>query len=436
MPILEMQQGSASIQAHEAQLEFLNLDSRFVGFIAGVGSGKTTAISIWALKKVLNKAGQKGLIATRTYPLLRDVLIPSFQDVTPEMLVTSWNKNESIMKFRNGSKVFFRPLETEKQIDRIRGYSLNWAVMDEAAYISEYALKVLNARLREGTDQQLAVSTTPRGYNWVYEKFHEPDEKIPRLREELEDCEDPVRKDEIKEELKELQRRRRKYKAVKFISSYANPFLPQEYLDSLQSQYSGDYYKQEIEGEFTKFEGLIYDEFSRHKHIVASSQVEDMNFQDFFFGYDSGYRHPRVALKIGRREDGTYVVAKEFYRRESRLQDAIGEFKRLGAETYELFADPSAKGEIEDMKGSGINATSANNEVEAGIQHVKNLLQTGDLLISELCQNTINEFNAYQWKGDEDNMKDKPLKEDDHAMDALRYALYTRKNQTIPMATL
>lgn len=441
MSIVKLKQNSGTIQAHDAQLRFLNLDSRFKGFIAGVGGGKTVAGGMYSLQKAIDKAGHKGIVATRTYPLLRDVVIATVQEVVPDVLVDDYNKNESIMEFKNGSRIFFRPLETERQIDRIRGYSVNWAWVDEAAYIPYYAIEVLNARLREGKGQQMAITTTPKGYNWVFKYFEEPEREIPRLEEEMTQTQNQDRREEIQQRLEVLRDRQRNWKAVKGVRSDANPFLPDEYIASLSAQYSGDYFAQEVKGQFVKFEGLIYKEFEQHRHVIPFDKIEDMDFKRFFFGYDSGYRNPRVLLKIGEtvpddNGDTRFVVVREFYRVESTLSSAIDVFRSMGADKYDLYADPSAKGEIEEMKDAALMAKSANNEVTAGIQHVKTLFDTDRLFVSDMCQSTINELMTYRWKGDEDDPSDKPLKENDHAMDALRYALYSQKGSNIPFSTL
>lgn len=436
MTLMDLKRNKGTIKAHDAQLEFLNLKSRFIGFIAGIGSGKTVAGAIWTLMKAMEEPDRKGIVATRTYPLLRDVVIATVKEVVPDEFVANYNKNESIMEFVNGSKVYFRPLETPALIDRIRGYTVNFVWVDEAAYISYYAIKVLNGRMRQGKNQQIAITTTPKGFNWVFEKFEEPERKIPKLEDELNGQVGEDRRIEIEEKLEDLRNRRQEWNAIKAVSTSDNPFLPDEYVQSIRSQYSGDYFEQEINAQFVKFQGLIYKEFVRDIHVVPVSKVEDMAFEGFFLGYDSGYRNPRVAVKVGRTEDDRFVVTDEFFRVEATLSQSIPVFKRMGAENYIMYCDPSAKGDIEEMKAEGITARPADNEVTAGIQYLKTLLDGGKLLVSEACQNTINEFGTYQWKGDEDNPKDEPLKEHDHAMDALRYALQSSRTKEIPFATL
>jgi phage terminase large subunit len=93
-----------------------------------------------------------------------------------------------------------------------------------------------------------------------------------------------------------------------------------------------------------------------------------------------------------------------------------------------IYVDPSAAGLIGAMRAMRMNVAEADNAVNDGIQQVKqHLAMQGDgrprLTIDPACTNTINEFTAYVWQRRDGVSLDKPIKENDHAMDALRYAL-------------
>lgn len=388
------------IEAYDKQLDFLSLDTRYRAFIGGVGSGKTTAGCLFCLQQAIQKPNTLGVVATKTYNMLRDVIIRSFLEICPDRVIQDFNKMEKRIELKNGSEILFRPLNREKQIDKLRGLTINWAWIDEAAYVDEYAFEVLQARMRQGENQCLAVTTTPAGKNWIYERFIE----------------------ENKEE----------YSAVEGVTSMQNPYLPRRYVDDLREEYSEEYLRQEVFAEFVKFKGLVYKEFKRKEHLLSREEVKDLDFKDYVFGYDAGYRNPRVLLKIGKTVNDKYVVLDEFYRSEVNLSEAIQTFKEryLIGDRCKVFADPSAKGEIEEMKSQGIYAKGADNEVNAGIQKIKELFSNKYLFVSEKCTNTLEELDSYRWNDDESKdkpvkSKDKPVKENDHAMDALRYALYS-----------
>jgi len=86
-----------------------------------------------------------------------------------------------------------------------------------------------------------------------------------------------------------------------------------------------------------------------------------------------------------------------------------------------VYCDTNEPRAIQQLSREGYDAREADKAVETGIRHVDSLRDR--LYVAEGCQNVINEFNAYQYKdaGESDDV----LKENDHAMDALRYALFT-----------
>jgi len=400
-------------KAHDQQLKFLDLQSRYKAFIGGVGSGKTHVGCIYALNRALENPNTLGVCATRTYTMLRDVMIRTFFDVVSNDLIVDYNKQESKIELINGSEIIFRPLEREDRIDKLRGLTINWFWIDEAAYVPHYAFKLLKSRLRQGEERSGAITTTPKGFNWIYNVF-------------------------VKNGGKE------NHESIRNVHSEQNPFLPGGYVEDLKQDYSQEYLRQEVFGEFVKFEGLVYKEYKDSIHKLPLGKTKKLDIEKYIYGYDAGYRNPRVLLKIAKTVNDRYIVLNEFYESNVTLSDFIRRIKESTLyEGGKIYADPSAKGEIEEMKKEGLKVEGADNEVSAGIQKVKSLIDSGDLQFSELCQNTLNEINSYRWK-DNDNKdepakekKDEPVKENDHAMDSLRYALYSdSRNKEAGVATI
>lgn len=390
------------VKSSPQQLRFYELEGRYRGFIAGIRSGKSYAGAIKSLMLALERPGYTGLIGGVTYPMINDVIIPVFMEITPHKLIRNYNKNTKILELKNDAKILFRPLENQRQIDRLRGLSLNWFWIDEGAYLPEYAWKVLQGRLSEGKDQVGLLTTTPKGYNWIYKYFIE-------------------------------KAHGDNYSAVTGVSSDSNPFIEKEYFDDIRQGYTGEYLKQEFFGQFIRFQGLIYTEFDPTTHIITLSKTKKMDFKEYIYGYDSGYRNPRVFVKIGITPNDKYVVLEEFYRKSALLSSSINTFKQIMGDDFgTVYADPSARGEIEEMSNQGLDIQGADNDVEAGIQTIKHMYESNQLYITEQCQSTINELNSYRWHEE----KDKPVKEYDHSMDAIRYAIYTHKGGAIPFGTI
>ena len=59
----------------------------------------------------------------------------------------------------------------------------------------------------------------------------------------------------------------------------------------------------------------------------------------------------------------------------------------------------------------------------AGIELVSSVIEADMLRVLSKCKYTIAEFSSYRWdaKAQEERGEDKPVKQDDHCMDALRY---------------
>lgn len=89
-----------------------------------------------------------------------------------------------------------------------------------------------------------------------------------------------------------------------------------------------------------------------------------------------------------------------------------------------VVVDPSAASFLETLRRAGWNVRKADNEVLSGIRRTADALKNGRIVICEPCQDAIREFGSYCWdlhSGDQDRVR----KEDDHAMDEIRYFVAT-----------
>jgi hypothetical protein len=117
---------------------------------------------------------------------------------------------------------------------------------------------------------------------------------------------------------------------------------------------------------------------------------------------------------------------KDFYQRIVKAKysaDSEPRFKQFTESFCDRAAvDAAAAGLIADLQNAGVRAEGAKGRVLDGIAAIQNRLKVcGDgrprLTVSPGCPNVINEFESYEWQAE----KDAPQKENDHAMDALRY---------------
>jgi PBSX family phage terminase large subunit len=389
-----------TIQLYHQQGRFVGCSKHHVAFVAGIGSGKTIAGAVRSLLASQGYIGKRrviptpnlGVVTAPTYTMLRDATLRAFQQVAGEA-ISDFNKSEMLIRLRNGSEVLFRSTDNP---DRLRGPSISWWHGDEAAMYEADTWNIMLGRLRQFGQQGFAwITTTPRGRNWVWQRF-------------VRDATDDYR--------------------IFHAKSADNVHLDRAIVSAWEQSYVGDFARQELAGEFVAFEGLIYNEFDRALHI---SQYRPTHFKQVIAGVDFGFANPGVIQVVGLDSDGRAYLVHEEYQRQRQIDEWANVAKQLRElwhiETF--YCDPSEPDYIKKFNAQpGVHAVGANNSVQPGIQVVKaRLMRQADgrprLFISPTAVNTIAEFESYQWLENRYGVRDEPLKSGDHAMDALRYAL-------------
>ena len=185
-----------------------------------------------------------------------------------------------------------------------------------------------------------------------------------------------------------------------------------------------------LEGKWVSAEGVVYDNFDAFIHVMERKRDE---FVLWALTIDEGYTNPAVILLVGFDSDGRAHVAGEWYERGKLQEEVVRVAAAWCAEraVYMVAVDASAAGLIADLRNCGLPAEPRKGRVLDGIGMVQNMLAVqGDgrprLTIDPGCRNLINEFESYVWK----EGKDEPVKEFDHALDALRYLLAGISDQT------
>lgn len=375
-------------------------------FVSGLGAGKTAAGVLRAFVNAERwNPGELGMIVAPTVPALKNAILPVMREfgILDVCEYRGKGSEEPGVITPSGSRIILESADNERKIERLRGPNLAWVWMDEAALIDERAWDILAGRLRVGSYRNAFVTTTPKGKNWVYSEFYDDPGVEHRYRGEYE----WVTANDTN--------------GVFGVPSFLNTHNPEDYADRLESQYSGAFYRQEVLGEFTKFEGLVYRWFGEN-HVIEALNPESADYDEVVYGVDWGHNNPAVVLAVVRQGD-RWVVADEWYERRCTVNDhsaaAQDLVERWGPGT--VFCDPAEPGNIEQFRRDGLTVRKANNDVTPGIQHVSSLQD--DLVVARNCQAVRNEFAQYQYKDDD---SDDVVKQNDHAMDALRYALYTQ----------
>ena len=202
-----------------------------------------------------------------------------------------------------------------------------------------------------------------------------------------------------------------------------NPSLTRAIRERYARMYSGVFYRRFVLGQWAAAEGRVYDFFSEEMAKAPPDKCEK-----WYVSCDYGTANPASFGLWGLSENVWYRVGEYYFasRREGRqktdaeyvadLKELIGERKTEG-----IVADPSAASFIEALRREGFNVLKAKNDVLTGIRQTADALRNGKIVICRDCRDTLREMELYVWE----NGRDAPKKENDHAMDDMRYFVST-----------
>lgn len=200
-----------------------------------------------------------------------------------------------------------------------------------------------------------------------------------------------------------------------------NPFLPKEQVEEIEGLKDADENLWQVFGLGLrgKSSEIIY------THWKTQDFPSDC---ETAYGIDFGYNVASAVVKIGFNENALFVK-EMLYETKLTTSDLIERLKTLDIQkSDELFCDNAEPKTIEELVRAGYNAKPADKDVYAGIQKVKSL----PLYITHDSINLIKEIKSYKWKLNKDGKihpDEVPVKFNDHAMDAMRYGIYTKLNR-------
>ena len=213
-----------------------------------------------------------------------------------------------------------------------------------------------------------------------------------------------------------------------------NLSLSEKIKNRYRGMYVGVFFKRYILGLWCVAEGLVYSMFDPEKHVTSEHMT---GAKEYIVSVDYGTVNPfscglwafdgknsirEQEVYYNSREVGRRVDDEEYYRM---MDEMIGN-RRV---SY-IIVDPSAASFIEVIKKHGkYIVKGANNDVLDGIRVVTTFLNKGMIKIHESCEDCISEFGLYCW--DEESTEDAVIKENDHAMDDVRYYCYTFLRQRL-----
>lgn len=463
--------------------KFMDSIAKIQFFGGGFGNGKTSAMTVKALKIARDYPGANILMARETYPKLNDTLRKTFIDFCPPEWIESFpmSKNsDNTCTLINGTQFHFRYIAQRKSTEdgqatsNLLSATYDLVVVDQIedpGIIHKDFMDILG-RLRgnsvyRGNDPRMPrngprwfmLSSNPTR-NWVYKVIIAPLKKFQETGMISDDllCErdrtgKPVLYDGVPNLLIDLVEG----------STYENAHvLPEDFITTLESTYTGQMGARYLRGEWAAYDGLVYPQFNEAKHVIPHHVMRTHlnrlgNYRlTWLYGYDFGIQAPSAFLVAFVDDKGNIFIIDGFHMKEARIDWQAEQMQRIrreyGGDVDDIFADPSifkrsaSTGKIVGKSvaeifwdyDSDLRLVRGNNDIKNGIVKVQSYLQsygfhnhpiTGEsnapyLYVSDKLQWLTDEFASYYWntnsKGETD---DKPVDKNDHGLDALKYML-------------
>ena len=209
-----------------------------------------------------------------------------------------------------------------------------------------------------------------------------------------------------------------------------NPGLDEAVRERYQRLYSGIFYRRFVLGEWVTAEGRVYDFFDRRRDAAP---VPPGRMEAWRVSVDYGTVNP-TSMGLWGRRNGVWYRVKEFYydsRREGRLKtdaEYVRDLRALcgGKRVERVIVDPSAASFLAALRQAGFPVKAADNRVLDGIRVTAGMLREGGIVICRGCTDCLREMELYCWESG----KEAPRKENDHAMDDLRYFAMDLQGET------
>lgn len=398
----------SKVELTDKQREFWReADHRWNFKVGATRSGKTFVDYFIIPRRIIERRDESGLavIMGNTRETIRRNIIIPMQEIYGAKRVGNIRSDNSCYMF--GERVFCLGADNVNHVDRIRGSSIKYCYGDEVATWHPEVFEMLKSRL----DKELSCfdgALNPQSPNHWLKEFLESDADI----------------------------------YAQHYTIFDNPFLPKEFVENLCKEYEGTvYYQRYILGEWALAEGLI---FPMYEEAIADvPEWEEDEPRRYSLSIDYGTMNAFAAILwelhgsiwyaargyyYSGRETGIQKTDEEYAQALDKLLEDVHKYQSentiYGAtEKLETIIDPSAASFIALLNRRGkYKVRKADNDVLDGIRETATALKSGKIKISRELKEWRAEAGGYVWDDDE-----RPVKVNDHYMDATRYFVRTKR---------
>jgi PBSX family phage terminase large subunit len=386
-----------------------------------VSAGKTV-ISLWAFLMAVRVAPRTGLIVIvgRSLQTIYQNVFTLFQRtdifgsvIASQIVYTPGATSATIL----GREVMLIGASDAKAVGRIQGATVALAYVDEAALMPEEFWNMLVSRLRVEGARLLATMNPASMNHWIRKKWILAG-------------------------------------AAKNLISFHftmddNPTLSDEYKRDMQASYSGVFYDRMIKGLWTNAAGAVYPMWDPTRHVIPFTEMPSLQ-EIIGVGMDYGTTNATTGLMLGLTDEqqprlvlmdewgynpsdeanhGMRLTDVELSRRFRQWLPKEHTPYPSGLTPRFVMRDSAAASFGMQLQADGITNWPATHPVNEGISTIANLLDRGQLIVTDRCEGWQSEVTEYRWDDKAtEHGEDAVIKEDDHYLDGGRYIIHPTKN--------
>lgn len=468
LKLLEEDMSAWSLQGNDRQLRANILLSKVDWLLYGgaAGGGKSELLAYHVHDLSTRFPGHRSLLIRTSLPELRRSLIIRTQVRYSQIDVEATLRSVDNVKawwYDNGSIIEYGYCARDEDVGQFMSAEYDFIGFDEATQFTPYQMLMISGRLRtskkmaaSGVRTHVMFATNPgdRGHTFLYHMLVGPTQygKYAVVYDVSNGFEDPpiVRLVELPDDLEELAKLEidhdpNNHLVVAFVPSTVidNPHIDPTYKKHL-SMLPETERRQKLMGDWDTFTGQYFVEFKRDLHVVSPFPIPD-SWQKYR-GVDFGTANPYCCLWGAiDPSDGTMYIYREAYAKNLTAAEQARAIKRLSVssenkpENFTMtVGDPSM---FSNVAGTGTTVASlynnngvilqkAKNQRIGGWQNVRRYLAPSPvdgvvrLKIFDNCVNLIRTMPMMRHA--HTNPEDLDTKDEDHAVDALRYLLGCR----------
>lgn len=399
----------SSIRLSQKQNEYVrNAHSRWNIKTGAVRSGKSyvdvNAVIPYRLRSGHGKPGLNLILGVSRETIERNVLQPMREQFTDRLIGSINSRNIARIC---GEDVYCLGAEKINQVGKIQGMSVKYCYGDEIAKWNSEVFTILQSRLDKPYSCFDGACNPESPTHWLKGFLDNPDIDIYN----------------------------------QHYTIFDNPFLPKAFVDNLCKEYAGTvYYDRLIEGVWALAEGLIY---PMYQDVIESTLPQGKPSKSVL-SVDYGTMNAFACLQWDKYPDKWYMTARYYYSGrdtgmqktdaeylqdiEARFSELINGYRQRAskglAEKIPVIIDPSAASFIALLKRTDwAKVIPARNDVLNGIRETATAMNMGRIAVMDYITEFKDEAGGYVW--DDSAGEERPVKENDHMMDAMRYFVLT-----------